>query len=75
MVIQKTLRLWELAGAEPKRVFSPYVWRVRLVLAHKGIEYESKTWRYNDKQLIAPAQKVGVNTFRRTVTGTAICID
>lgn len=57
--LTQPLRLWELAGAEPTRVFSPYVWRVRLVLAHKGIEYESTTWRYNDKRLIAPAQKVG----------------
>ncbi|KAK9826622.1 hypothetical protein WJX74_006406 [Apatococcus lobatus] len=54
------LRLWELAGADPARVFSPYVWRVRLVLAHKGIDYESTVWRYNDKRLIAPAQKVPV---------------
>ena len=59
MATQQRLRLWELAGADPKRVFSPYVWRVRLVLAHKGIGYESATWRYNDKPLIAPAQKVG----------------
>lgn len=58
MATQQALRLWELAGADPKRVFSPYVWRVRLVLAHKGVGYESATWRYNDKPLIAPAQKV-----------------
>ena len=55
----QAMRLWELAGAESKRVFSPYVWRVRLVLAHKGINYESTTWRYSDKRLISPAQKVG----------------
>ena len=54
------MRLWELAGADPARVFSPYVWKVRLVLAHKAIKYESAPWRYADKPLILPSQKVNV---------------
>ncbi len=54
----KHFKLWELAGADPARVFSPYVWKVRLVLAHKNINYESIPWRYADKPLIAPSQKV-----------------
>ena len=49
------MRLWELAGADPSRVFSPYVWRVRLTLAHKAVSYDSKVWRYSDKE---PAQQV-----------------
>ncbi len=30
-----TLRLYDLAGADPDRRFSPYCWRTRLALAHK----------------------------------------
>ena len=32
---QKQMKLWELAAAENQRVFSPYVWAVKLVLDAK----------------------------------------
>lgn len=48
-----TIRLWELAGAEDDRVFSPYCWRTRMALAHKGLEWETVPWRFTEKDAIA----------------------
>ncbi len=58
MTSGQQLKLWELAGAEDGRVFSPFAWRVRLVLAHKGLQYQSIPWRYSEKDLIKPSDKV-----------------
>lgn len=57
---QLEVTLWELAGADPHCMFSPFVWRVRLILAHKGLAYKSIPWRYTEKDLIKPAEKVPV---------------
>jgi glutathione S-transferase len=46
-------RLYELAGADPERRFSPYCWRARLALAHKGLDAETVPWRFTEKQAIA----------------------
>jgi glutathione S-transferase len=48
-----TVRLFELAGADPNRRFSPYCWRSRLALAHKGLDVETIAWRFTDKDAIA----------------------
>lgn len=48
------LKLFELCGADPARVFSPYCWRTRMALAHKGLEAETIPWRFTDKDAIAP---------------------
>jgi len=47
------LQLYDLAGAEPERRFSPYCWRTKLALAHKGIAVETIPWRFTDKDMIA----------------------
>jgi glutathione S-transferase len=47
------MKLFELAGAEPDRRFSPYCWRTRLALAHKGIAVDTIPWRFTDKDVIA----------------------
>ncbi len=54
MSSHQNIKLWELAGDEEKRVFSPYAWRIRLMLVHKQIKYETIPWRYSDKDLIKP---------------------
>ncbi len=46
------LKLFELVGSDPERAFSPYVWRTRLALAHKGLAYESIPWRFTEKAAI-----------------------
>jgi hypothetical protein len=45
--------LFDLAGAEPDRRFSPYCWRTKLALAHKGLTVETMPWRFTDKDAIA----------------------
>jgi len=45
--------LHDLCGADPARRFSPYCWRVRLALAHKGIAHEARPWRFTDKAALA----------------------
>lgn len=47
------LRLYELAGADDSCRFSPYCWRVRLALAHKGLPVETVAWRFHEKEAIA----------------------
>ena len=41
-------KLYELVGAEDDRRFSPYCWRSRMALAHKGLEAESVPWHFTD---------------------------
>ena len=41
--------LYDLAGAEEDRRFSPFCWRVKMALAHKGLEAETKPWRFTEK--------------------------
>ncbi|MCX7141676.1 MAG: glutathione S-transferase N-terminal domain-containing protein [Proteobacteria bacterium] len=48
-----TVRLYELAGDADDRLFSPYCWRARLALAHKGIAHETIPWRFTEKDAIA----------------------
>jgi glutathione S-transferase len=45
--------LYDLAGADGKRRFSPYCWRTRMALAHKGLAVETVAWRFTDKEVIA----------------------
>ncbi len=47
------MRLYELAGAEAERRFSPYCWRIRMALAHKGLAAECVPWRFTEKEAIA----------------------
>lgn len=46
------IRLYDLAGADDRR-FSPYCWRVKLALAHKGLGFETVPWRFTEKDAIA----------------------
>jgi hypothetical protein len=33
--------LYDLAGAEPERRFSPYCWRAKMALMHKGLPFDA----------------------------------
>jgi glutathione S-transferase len=48
-----TIKLYDLAGAEDDRRFSPYCWRIKMALAHKGLEFETIPWRFTEKEAIA----------------------
>jgi glutathione S-transferase len=43
----------DLAGADPALRFSPYCWRTRMALAHKGLAVETIPWRFTDKAALA----------------------
>jgi glutathione S-transferase len=45
-------KLYELVGIEDDRPFSPYCWRSRMALAHKGLPTDSVPWRFTDTEAI-----------------------
>jgi len=47
------IKLYDLAGADENRRFSPYCWRIRMSLAHKGLEVDCVPWRFTEKEKIA----------------------
>ena len=48
-----TIRVYDLAGAEPERRFSPYCWRTKMALKHKGLPFETIPWLFTEKNAIA----------------------
>jgi glutathione S-transferase len=56
------IKLFELVGTDEARPFSPYCWRTRMALAHKGLSAESIPWCFTEKDAIAPhkSEKVPV---------------
>ena len=57
-----SLKLYELVGTDIARPFSPFCWRTRMALAHKGLSAEKIPWRFTEKGAIAPhkSEKVPV---------------
>ena len=47
-----TIQLYELVGRDDRR-FSPYCWRTRMALEHKGLRYDTVPVRFTDKDAIA----------------------
>lgn len=48
-----SIQLYDLAAADPRIQFSPYVWRIRMALLHKGLEFEVLPWRFSDRSATA----------------------
>ena len=44
-----TIQLYDLATADPGLRFSPYCWRVKMALAHKGLVWEEIPWHFTEK--------------------------
>ncbi len=44
--------MYDLAGADQNRRFSPYCWRIRMALAHKELDVEYITWKFTEKDKI-----------------------
>ena len=44
-----TITMYDLAGIEPDRRFSPFCWRAKMALAHKGLAVETVPWRFTEK--------------------------
>jgi glutathione S-transferase len=53
MISAEKLTLYELAAADRAVRFSPHCWKVRMALAHKGLEAETIPWRFTEKEQIA----------------------
>lgn len=44
-----TIEFYELAAENTDIKFSPFVWRTRMALLHKGVEFESIAWQFKDR--------------------------
>ncbi len=44
--------LFDLAGNDPDLRFSPYCWRTKYSLAHKGLPFDTTPWRFTEKDRI-----------------------
>lgn len=53
------MTLYDLAGADENRRFSPHCWRVRMALAHKGLAVQTIPWRFTEKDRL-PQPNVGL---------------
>src|ERR1700691_3298860 len=59
-----TIILHDLAGADPDVRFSPYCWRIRFALAHKGLPVETIPWRFTEREAIAFSGQARVPVIR-----------
>ncbi|MBV9552225.1 MAG: glutathione S-transferase family protein [Alphaproteobacteria bacterium] len=48
------ITMYDLAGAEADRRFSPFCWRTRMALAHKGLDVDTVPWRFTEKAKLPP---------------------
>jgi len=53
-----SIQLYDLAGHNPGLRFSPYCWRVKMALAHKGLSWEDIPWHFTEKDRL-PAPNAG----------------
>lgn len=44
-----SIRLYDLAAADPNLRFSPYCWRIKMALAHKGLSWEEVPFHFAEK--------------------------
>lgn len=58
------IQLYDLAAADPKVRFSPYCWRTKLALAHKGLAVETIPWRFGEGASIAFSGQARVPVLR-----------
>jgi glutathione S-transferase len=65
-------QLFELCGRDPARVFSPFCWRSRMALAHKGLEFDSTPWRFTETERLAFARHDKVPVL---VDGDAVVVE
>lgn len=49
------IQMYDLAAGNPAVRFSPFCWRTRLALLHKGLDFETIPWRFTEKQALAPS--------------------
>jgi len=72
------ITLYDLAGAEADRRFSPFCWRTRMALAHKELAVETVPWRFTEKDEIAFSGQGRVPVIRdgdRVVSDSTVIAD
>ncbi len=47
------IKLYDLAGADPARRFSPFCWRTKLAILHKELEFDAVPWRFTEREALA----------------------
>jgi glutathione S-transferase len=52
------ITMYDLAGVEAERRFSPFCWRTRMALAHKSLNVETVPWRFTETDKL-PAGSAG----------------
>ena len=67
-----TITLYDLAGQEDDRRFSPYCWRVKMALKHKGLDFQTIPWRFTEKDVIAFSEQGLVPVLK---DGSAVVVD
>jgi glutathione S-transferase len=48
-----TRQLFDLCGSDPRIRFSPFCWRTKMALMHKGLEFDTVAWRFTEKDAIS----------------------
>ena len=66
-----SMEFFDLAGDDPEIRFSPYCWKTRMALAHKGIAPTTIPWRYSDKPKIAFTDQGSVPVIRHGKVGVS----
>ncbi len=54
-----TIQLFDLADQSDRIFFSPYCWRTRMALKHKGLNFESLPWHFTEKDRLEPSDANG----------------
>jgi glutathione S-transferase len=53
--VMMAITMYDLAGTDSNRRFSPFCWRARMALAHKRLDVDTVPWRFTEKdKLPAP---------------------
>lgn len=66
-----TIQLFDLTDASQRIFFSPYCWRTRMALKHKGLAFESLPWHFTETDRLAASggQRVPVIVDGETCMG------
>ena len=66
-----TIKLYDLAGEDAALRFSPFCWRTKMALKHKGLPFETEAWHITEKEAIADSgQSVWLKVHRERCTET-----
>lgn len=52
------IKIFDLAGRDERLRFSPYCWRTKMALLHKGLPFETTPWRFTEKEIVGGSGRV-----------------